>query len=411
LSKKNEKNLQAEVNLGLIGHVDHGKSTLVESLAGVFPDTYEEELRRGISIYLGYANADFRKCPSCEEPECYTTEKTCPIHKKPTKLLRRVSFVDAPGHERLMATMLTGAAIMDGAILVIAANEPVPQAQTREHLAAAEISDVNHIVVTQNKIELVNREAVANNYQSIKDFIDASYAKGAPIIPISAMHKANLDVLIQVIEETIPTPKRDPSLPAEMYVARSFDTNRPGTRPKKLVGGVVGGTMTQGKLKVGDEIEIVPGLRSSGGTYEPLITEVVSLSAGGGSRLKVVKPGGLIGVQTLLDPALTKRNRMVGNLVGKPGTLPPAQDSMVLDVHLLERLVSSAKMQKIKKIEHNESLMLNAGTTITVGDVTSVRNNTIELTLRRPVATRTGDRVAISRQIERWSLIGYGVSQ
>ncbi|MFX0198076.1 MAG: GTP-binding protein, partial [Candidatus Hodarchaeota archaeon] len=146
MSKKDKKNLQAEVNLGLIGHVDHGKSTLVEALAGVFPDTYEEELRRGISIYLGYANADFRKCPSCEEPECYTTEKTCPIHKKPTKLLRRVSFVDAPGHERLMATMLTGAAIMDGAILVIAANEPVPQAQTREHLAAAEISDVNHIV-------------------------------------------------------------------------------------------------------------------------------------------------------------------------------------------------------------------------------------------------------------------------
>ncbi len=111
MSETNEKNTQPEVNIGLIGHVDHGKSTLVEALAGVFPDTYAEELRRGISIYLGYANAEFRKCPTCDEPQCYTTLRTCPTHNEPTELLRHVSFVDAPGHERLMATMLTGAAI------------------------------------------------------------------------------------------------------------------------------------------------------------------------------------------------------------------------------------------------------------------------------------------------------------
>ena len=414
LSGENETIIQPEINLGLIGHVDHGKSTLVEALAGVFPDTYEEELRRGISIYLGYANADFRKCPTCEEPQCYTTQKTCPIHDEPTELLRRVSFVDAPGHERLMATMLTGAAIMDGAILVIAANEPVPQAQTREHLAAADISGVDHLMVAQNKIELADHEAVIQNYHGIKTFLgtsSSSSAREAPIIPISAMHKANMDILIKTIEETIPTPSRDPSLSTEMYVARSFDINRPGTPPKNLAGGVVGGTMTQGELRVGDEIEIVPGIRFAKNGYEPLTTEVVSLSTGGASRLQLAKPGGLIGVQTLLDPSLTKRNRMVGNVVGKPGTLPPVLDTMVVEIHLLERLVGSEEMQKVKKIEHHESLMLNAGTSVTVGDVTSVRKDSIELTLRRPVAGRPGDRIAISRQIERWSLIGYGKLQ
>jgi len=307
--------------------------------------------------------------------------------------------------------MLTGAAIMDGAILVIAANEKVPQAQTQEHLTAADISGVEHLVVAQNKIELETPEAVVQNYQDIKQFLGtstSSIARETPIIPISAMHRANLDVLIKTIEEHIPTPQRDPTLPSEMFVARSFDINRPGTRPKNIKGGVIGGTMTQGGLKAGDEIELTPGIRSPSGEYESLTTEVVSLSAGGRSRLEVAKPGGLIGVQTLLDPSLTKRNRLVGNVAGKPNTLPPVLDNIVLEIRLLERVVGSEKMQEVKKIEHGETLMLNAGTAVTVGEVTSVRKDSIELQLRRPIAGRVEDRVAVSRQIERWSLIGYG---
>ncbi len=130
---------QAEISLGMIGHVDHGKSTLTQALTGKFPDTHSEEIRRGISIRLGYAEVEFRMCPDCESPMKYTTKEKCPICGKATDLLRRVAFVDAPGHEVLMATMLSGASIMDGAILVVAANERVPMPQTREHLAAMDI--------------------------------------------------------------------------------------------------------------------------------------------------------------------------------------------------------------------------------------------------------------------------------
>jgi translation initiation factor 2 subunit 3 len=103
---KKEVANQAEISIGMIGHVDHGKSTLTEALTGKFPDTHSEEIRRGISIRLGYAETEFRECPDCTSPDKYTTQKKCPKCGKETILLRRVAFVDAPGHEVLMATML-----------------------------------------------------------------------------------------------------------------------------------------------------------------------------------------------------------------------------------------------------------------------------------------------------------------
>jgi translation initiation factor 2 subunit 3 len=148
--------IQPVINIGLVGHVDHGKTTLTEKLTGKWTDTHSEEIKRGITIRLGYADVTFRKCPQCAEPDCYMTGKTCPIHNVPTEFLRKVSFVDAPGHESLMATMLSGAAIIDGALLLVAANEFCPQPQTREHLMALEMSGINNLIIVQNKIDLVD---------------------------------------------------------------------------------------------------------------------------------------------------------------------------------------------------------------------------------------------------------------
>ncbi|MDD4653591.1 MAG: GTP-binding protein, partial [Methanothrix sp.] len=147
-----------EVNIGMVGHVDHGKTTLVKSLSGVWTDQHSEEVKRGISIRLGYADATFRKCPSCPEPDAYTVDEKCSHCGSETQILRTVSFVDSPGHETLMATMLCGAAIMDGAVLVISANEPCPQPQTKEHLMALNITGIDKIVIVQNKIDLMSRE-------------------------------------------------------------------------------------------------------------------------------------------------------------------------------------------------------------------------------------------------------------
>jgi len=402
---------QPEVNIGTIGHVDHGKTTLVEAITGVWAARHSEELRRGITIKLGYADAPIYKCPKCEPPQSYSTEPTCPICGSPGEFIRAVSFVDAPGHEALMATMLSGAAVMDGAILVIAADESCPQPQTREHLAAVEITGVKNLIVAQNKIDIVNEERALESYREIVAFLKGTEAQGAPIIPVSAQHSVNIDALIQAFEERIPTPSRDPSKPPRMYVVRSFDVNKPGAPVEKLVGGVIGGTIFQGKFEVGDEIEIRPGVRVEkyGKTfYEPLFTEVISLHAGG-KMVKEARCGGLVGIGTLLDPSLTKADGLIGNLVGKPSMLPPNRSELTLEINLFKRAIGTKELMEVEKVNKGERLLLDVGTAITVASIVSAKEDTATLQLARPICAEEGSRAAISRKIAgRWRLIGYG---
>ncbi|HTT25622.1 MAG TPA: translation initiation factor IF-2 subunit gamma, partial [Thermoplasmata archaeon] len=372
---------QPEVNIGLVGHVDHGKTTLTQALTGEWTDRHSEELRRGISIKLGYADAAFYRCPKCAPPAGYRTDPTCPDHGGPAEFLRAVSFVDAPGHETLMATMLSGAAIMDGALLLVAGNEKCPQPQTREHLYALDIIGVRKVVVVQNKIDLLTAERAKENYLEIVEFLKGTPLAKAPIVPISANHRVNIDALIAQIEETIPTPPRDTTKPPLLYVARSFDVNRPGTRPKDLRGAVLGGSLLQGHLKVGDEIEIRPG--GTGlpeGRGEALRTRITSLISGG-VPLDELRPGGLAALGTSLDPSLAKGDGLTGRLVGTPGTLPPTTQKVRLKATLLDRVLGSKGDLKVEKVRTSEMIQVTVGTTISQGKVTSARGDEIELQL------------------------------
>jgi translation initiation factor 2 subunit 3 len=401
------KTTQPEVNIGLVGHVDHGKTTLTKALSGVWTDRHSEEIKRGISIRLGYADCSFYKCKKCGDPECYCAQEKCPKCGSDTELLRKVSFVDSPGHETLMATMLSGAAMMDGAVLVIAANEKCPQPQTAEHLTALDILGVKNIIIAQNKIDLITKEDAKKNYAEIKEFVKGTMAENSLIIPLAAHYNANTDVLIKAIEEKIPTPARDLDKPPKMRIARSFDVNRPGADTENLKGGVVGGSIMQGRFKVGDKIEFCPGVRKKS-TYVPIKTEIVSLTASGAS-LEEAKPGGLIAIGTKLDPALTKSDNLSGNVIGRPGTLPAAKDRLRLDVKLLKRHIGvKEEASTIKAIEKNEALMMSAGSAITVGMAVDPKKG--EFRLKLPVCVEEGDLIAISRLFgARWHLIGYGV--
>jgi translation initiation factor 2 subunit 3 len=405
---------QPDTNIGMIGHVDHGKTTLTKALTGEWTDRHSEEVKRGISIRLGYADTAFYKCDSCEEPSCYSNQPECPVCGGKCKLLRAVSFVDSPGHETLMATMLSGAAIMKGALLLVAANEKCPQPQTREHLMALSIIGVDKIVVVQNKVDLVTKEQALQNYSEIKEFLKGTIAEDAPIIPISAHHNMNIDTLIMAIEKIIPTPKYSKQTPVRMYVARSFDVNVPGTKLKSLKGGVIGGSLIKGSLKVGDEIEVRPGRKVETGrgfTWEPMVTTVRSLLAGT-LKLDEATPGGLVAIGTGLDPSLTKSDSLVGRIAGKPGTLPPVSESLTIRTELLNRVVGMSSEQAVEALKTNEPLMLSVGTATTVGVVTSGRSDSADISLKIPVCTEKDQRVAISRRIAgKWRLIGYGVVQ
>ena len=175
-------------------------------------------------------------------------------------LLRHVSFVDCPGHDVLMATMLNGAAVMDAALLLIAGNEPCPQPQTSEHLAAVEIMKLQNLIILQNKLDLIKKEQAMVQFDTIRNFVSGTVAEKAPIIPISAQLKYNIDVVCEYSEKAIPLPIRDYTSAPHMIIIRSFDVNKPGQKADELKGGVAGGSILKGVLQLGDEIEIRPGL-------------------------------------------------------------------------------------------------------------------------------------------------------
>jgi translation initiation factor 2 subunit 3 len=383
-----------EVNIGLVGHVDHGKTTLTRALSGKWTDEHSEELKRGITIRLGYADITYYK----EDGEFNVDEEG--------DIARTVSLVDAPGHETLMANVLSGAAIMDGAILLVAADEKCPQPQTREHLAALDIAGVENIVVVQNKIDKVSKEEAKNNYKQIQEFLKGSVAEDAPIIPISAMQEVNIDALLEAIDQEIPTPERDEDADPRMLLARSFDINRPGTEIDDIQGGVVGGSLIRGKLEKGEEIEIRPGIQVDG-KWETVVTEASSILHGG-NPVEEGKPGGLLAVETDLDPSLTKSDGLSGNVLGKKGELPETSETLEIEVELMDRLVGSDSEEEIENIKEKEPLMLNIGTGKTAGFVTELGTN-VTVDLKLPVCAEEGDRVAVSRQIgSRWRLIGHG---
>jgi len=405
--KKNEKVYLPEVNIGTAGHIAHGKSTLIHALTGKWTQQHSEELKHGLTIRLGYADFEIRRCPKCKEPECYTVKEKCEKHGIETEVVRKVSFVDSPGHETLMATMLSGASTIDGAILVIAANEPCPQPQTKEHLLALEISGVKNIIIVQNKIDLVTPEQAKESYKQIKEFVKGTIAENAPIIPVSAQFGANIDYLIWAIQKYIPTPKRDLTKDPLFLTLRSFDVNKPGTSINEMVGGVLGGVLKQGKLKVGSKIKILPGVKIEG-KWIPLESKIVSATIGG-INVKELVPGGSAGMGTLLDPFLTKSDSLVGQVVGIEGKMPPVWNEIKLKVHLLERAVGTKEELKVEPIKTNEPLMINAWTAKSLGIVTKVHGNEITLSLKIPICIYKGERIVLSRRIgQKWRLVGYG---
>jgi len=395
------KNLP-EINIGVVGHIDHGKTTLLSSLTGKYTDTHSEELKRGITIKLGYTEAIIYKCGNT-----FTTKEE--PGKKCTPL-RYVSFIDTPGHEMLMATMLSGAAIIGAAIIVVAANEGI-KPQTREHFMALQAKNIKNIIVVQNKIDLVSKEQALKNYKEIKEFLKNTIAENAVIIPISAQQGVNTEKILEEITK-LEIPKREIDTDPVFLVARSFDINRPGTAIDKLKGGVFGGILKKGKLTVGQQIEIKPGLniKKPHGeiSYQTLVTKILSLYKGKES-VKEVTPGASISIETALDMFLTKADSLTGCVVSTKGNLPEISYKVKIKSNLFKEVLGAKEHLKVEPIKTKEMLMLSINTTISVGTVEKISDDEIELVLNIPVIVLKEDQVGIARNIDgHWRLIGFG---
>jgi translation initiation factor 2 subunit 3 len=365
-------------------------------LTGKFTDTHSEELKRGITIKLGYADIIIRK-----NAAGYNTKDGEPV--------RYVSFIDAPGHEMLMATMLSGAAIIDAAILVVAANEGI-KPQTREHFIALQAKHIKNIIIVQNKIDLVSREEALKSYNVIKEFVKGTIAENAPIIPVSAQQEINIDKILEELAK-IEIPKRDLDGEPLFLIARSFDINHPGAVVKNMKGGVLGGVLKRGTLKIGDEIEIKPGIlmkKANQQFYKTITTKILGMYKGS-EKLEKAIPGVSISIETELDPTLTKSDSLSGAIVGLKDQLPEITTTTTIRTSLFNEVIGVATKQDVQPIKTNEMLMISINTTVSVGTVRKIKGNDVELILRIPIVDLKGENVGVARNINNhWRLIGFG---
>ncbi len=395
-SQEKKKKELPTINVGIFGHIDHGKTTLLSRLTGIWASRHSEELKRGITIKLGYADIVISK-----DQDVYNREgKGTPIV--------HVSFIDSPGHEMLMSTMLSGASLIDTAILVIAANEGI-KPQTREHLIALHAKNVKHLIVVQNKIDLIPQEKARQNYKDILELLKGRY-DNAPVIPTSAQQEVNLDKIYQAIAK-LPIPSRESSGTPLFLVARSFDINRPGTKPQNLHGAVLGGTLKKGKLKVGDKIEIKPGRvikEANQYHYKTVETKIVKLF-NGSTEVQELTPGGSMSIETELDMVLGKNDALAGCVASLSKTLPEITTHIKVNYRLFSESFTSAGTVKIDLLKPSETILLSINTSKTLAMIKKIHGSEAELLLKTPIVPFKGNNVALARNYNtHWRLIGSG---
>ncbi|KAK4697963.1 translation initiation factor 2 subunit 3, partial [Lecanoromycetidae sp. Uapishka_2] len=315
----------------------------------------------------------------------------------------------------IIARQATINIVMDACLLLIAGNESCPQPQTSEHLAAIEIMKLDHIIILQNKVDLMRAEAAEQHHTSIENFVRGTVADKSPIIPISAQLKYNIDAIIERIVNKVPVPMRDFGAAPHMIIIRSFDVNKPGAEIEDLKGGVAGGSILTGVLKLGDEIEIRPGLvtKDDQGKIKcrPIFSRVISLFAEH-NDLKFAVPGGLIGVGTQVDPTLCRADRLLGHVLGLKGRLPSIYIELEVSFVLLRRLLgvktADGKQAKVDKLSKAEVLQVNIGSTATYAKIINVKKDAAKIQLMSPACTEIGEKIALSRKFDKhWRLIGW----
>jgi len=404
---------QPTINIGTLGSVSNGKSTIIKSLTGIATQKYTKELESSITIKLGYANCKIFKCNECPKPTCY---QSFPSHIKDPKchhcdntlvLKRHISFVDCPGHHLLMSTMLNGTAIMDGAIFVISAAEHIPQPQTAQHMTSANIMGLNDLIVCLNKLDIPKTPAeTQQKYKDTLKFLKNTVAQNAPIIPMSASQNINLDVLSEYLCTQIPEPQRDLQSPPKMIVVRSFDINKQYSSIEDIKGGIAGGSLIKGTLSIGDQVEIRPGaiLKNQDGSFRciPIKSRILSLKS---EKNKLTKafPGGLIAVGLDIDPGLTISDHLVGQTIGIPGHMPDITVRLKVTYNPIEEgenfIIKKGRQCKIN---------INASN-IDCEILKASKSGKLHLKLEKPICVEENDKISISLlQNNKPKLTGWG---
>lgn len=319
----NQAGKQRTYVVGTAGHVDHGKSTLVQALTGIDPDRLQEEKERALTIDLGFA---WLELPTGES----------------------VSIVDVPGHERFIKNMLAGVGGIDAAILVIAADEG-PMPQTREHLAILDLLEISCGVVAVTKRDLVDEEWLELVIEEIREQISSTVLENAPIVPVAALTGDGLDEFVETLSGVLPgatdrASRGRPRLPVD----RVFSVSGFGT--------VVTGTLLGDELAVGQELEILPGgLR---GRVRGLQTH--------GEPVDVARPGSRTAINI---SGVDRENVVRGDLITVPGWIRP---TTMLDAYV--RIIPDSP----RALEQNDPVDFFVGASERAARVTLLNDERIE---------------------------------
>lgn len=391
---------QQVMNIGMLGSVSDGKSTTVLKLTGTKTQKHSSELKRNITIKPGYANMkiydnnnELISCGSKKELD--------------GKLVHHLSFVDCPGHNELILTMLANIDLMKGAIVIVSAAEPIERKpQLLQHLMAIKIAQMENIIICLNKLDLVSKEVALERKNELDNLLEKLEIIPKVIIPVCMNRNIGIDNLLKAIMEFFPPSKEDKQNLPQFRISRSFDINKNNTSIDNISGGILGGSLISGKLKVGDEIEIKPGIVSKDSTGKmvstPIYTTIKSLKTDT-TELSSIYPGGLIGIGTEVDPFYCKNDNMIGNIIGLKGALPAVYNNIKINFTKQE----FTEINWVPKV--GEILNLMISTLSLNAKLTNVSVNSLSFILEKPVCIDKDMMIVVSKIMNKSIyIVGYG---
>jgi len=390
---------QPIINIGCLGSVSDGKSTLIKVLTGIKTQKHSNELIKNITIKQGYANMKIWETNNDESESQYKNNNyitTSSNNNLNNKLVNHISFVDCPGHQDLTLTMLSSINLMDGAIIVIAVDQPISKKpQLYQHLVAAKIGKIDKLIICLNKIDLVEKYTLLTRKKELDVLLEKLNIKPFIIIPTSFNKRIGINYLVNSIMKLFNPEyylnninnKDEPFF----RISRSFDINKPGTDFNNITGGVIGGSLMSGNFNINDEIEIRPGIINNNNNkieWQPIKTKILSIKTDD-EKLDKVVPGGLIGLLTDIDPFYCKNDNLSGNIVGLVDKIPNVYIELTLKINIINIF------DYIWKPNINDIITLQIGITSCTGKINKIIDNIFDIELFKPVCIKNNQHIII----------------
>lgn len=392
------------LNIGTLGSVSHGKSTLVSMLTGTKTQRHSDEQIRNITKRTGYANLKIWQNTETKE---YTTSNSEIYELENYKLVHHISFVDCPGHQELIQVMLGGVSVMKGAFIVVSAAEELEKCkQLIQHLAAAKLAKFENLIVLFNKLDLINKEKAIERKEELDILLEKLQITPKIIIPTALNKKIGYQNIIKSIMNIFPVVLEPSTGPLIFRIIQSVDINKPGTNWDSIQGGVIGGSLLSGELKVGDKIIIKPGnyKKNPDNTWkiEPIKSTIKSIKTEK-EYITNTLSGGLVAFGTDIDPFYCKSDKLLGQVLGFEDSLPDVYCKIIINVTLTE--IFEGKWNP----KLNDIINLQIGNLNTKAKLTNINKKLFTFELEKPCCIEDGDLILICNNYDKvFRIVGWG---